>query len=72
MAGHKGYCVPEHVEAIRRHGPCPVHRRTFAPIKTWFPLEQQEEGKGPASMGSKAKAKKGARGSKRGKAAGDD
>lgn len=60
-AGHKGYCVPEHVEAIRRHGPCPVHRRTFAPIKTWFPQEQQDEGE--------TKAKKGARTSKRGKAA---
>lgn len=35
MPGHKGYCVPEHVEAIRQHGPCPQHRRTFAPIKTW-------------------------------------
>ncbi|KAL4435166.1 hypothetical protein ABPG77_001848 [Micractinium sp. CCAP 211/92] len=64
FAGHKGYCVPEHVEAIRRHGPCPVHRRTFAPIKTWFPQEQQDEGE--------TKAKKGARTSKRGKAAADD
>lgn len=42
--GHKGYCVPEHVEAIRRHGPCPQHRRTFAPVKTWFPLEPAEQG----------------------------
>lgn len=41
-AGHKGYCVPEHVEAIRRHGPCPQHRRTFAPVKTWYPLEPAE------------------------------
>lgn len=42
ITGHKGYCVPEHVEAIRKHGPCAVHRRTFAPIKTWFPVEQPD------------------------------
>jgi hypothetical protein len=35
--------VPEHVEAIRRHGPCPQHRRTFAPTKHWYPLEHPEE-----------------------------
>lgn len=26
---HKGYGVPEHVEAIRTHGPCPEHRDLF-------------------------------------------
>ncbi len=26
---HKGYCTEEHVEAIKIHGPCPIHRRTF-------------------------------------------
>jgi len=26
---HKGYCTPEHLEALRRFGPCPVHRRSF-------------------------------------------
>ncbi len=26
---HKGYGTPEHVEALRRYGPCPEHRRTF-------------------------------------------
>jgi len=30
---HKGYGVPQHLQAIRKHGPCPHHRRTFAPIK---------------------------------------
>ena len=28
---HKGYGTREHIEAIRRHGLCPVHRRTFRP-----------------------------------------
>ncbi len=29
FAAHKGYGVPEHVEAIRAHGPCPEHRDLF-------------------------------------------
>jgi ribonuclease HII len=28
---HKGYGTPEHLEALRVHGPCPLHRRSFAP-----------------------------------------
>ena len=39
FARHKGYGVPEHMAAIRAHGPCPIHRRTFAPLKGWFPVE---------------------------------
>jgi len=30
---HKGYGVPAHKAAIYKHGPSPVHRRTFAPVK---------------------------------------
>lgn len=26
---HKGYPTKEHLEAIRKHGPCPIHRRSF-------------------------------------------
>ncbi|RMG18418.1 MAG: ribonuclease HII, partial [Deltaproteobacteria bacterium] len=26
---HKGYASPEHLEALRRHGPTPIHRRSF-------------------------------------------
>ncbi len=26
---HKGYPTREHLEALKRHGPCPIHRRTF-------------------------------------------
>lgn len=29
---HKGYGTPEHLEALRRHGPCSLHRRSFAPV----------------------------------------
>jgi len=40
FARHKGYGVREHLEALRNHGPCPAHRRTFAPVaQTQLPLE---------------------------------
>ncbi|MEZ4281717.1 MAG: ribonuclease HII [Myxococcota bacterium] len=29
---HMGYGTAEHVAALERHGPCPVHRRSFAPV----------------------------------------
>jgi ribonuclease HII len=32
FARHKGYGVRQHLEALRLHGPCPVHRRTFQPV----------------------------------------
>lgn len=31
--GHKGYPTPEHLAALRAHGPCPEHRRSFAPVR---------------------------------------
>jgi len=30
---HKGYPTAEHLELLARHGPCPVHRRSFAPVR---------------------------------------
>jgi ribonuclease HII len=30
---HKGYGTPEHLEALAKHGPCPIHRHSFAPIR---------------------------------------
>lgn len=30
FARHKGYGTRDHVQAIRRHGPCPIHRRSFS------------------------------------------
>jgi ribonuclease HII len=35
--GHKGYPTPEHLDALRRHGPCPHHRRSFAPVRECGP-----------------------------------
>ncbi len=30
--GHKGYGTAEHLAALRLHGPCPQHRKSFAPV----------------------------------------
>ncbi|HDK82349.1 MAG TPA: ribonuclease HII, partial [Nitrospirae bacterium] len=30
--GHKGYPTKEHVELIRLHGPCPIHRKSFRKV----------------------------------------
>ena len=32
FAGHKGYGTAEHLAALRAHGACPQHRKTFAPV----------------------------------------
>ena len=31
--GHKGYSTPAHLAALSLHGPCPQHRRSFAPVR---------------------------------------
>jgi ribonuclease HII len=33
FATHKGYPTPDHLQALREHGPCPEHRRSFAPVR---------------------------------------
>lgn len=33
FARHKGYATPEHLAALTLHGPCPIHRRSFAPLR---------------------------------------
>lgn len=30
---HKGYPTPEHLARLERHGPCPIHRRSFEPVR---------------------------------------
>ncbi len=50
LARNKGYCTPEHLEGLAKHGPCPEHRRSFDPVKSYYlPLfpyspEATEEG----------------------------
>ncbi|MES5815590.1 ribonuclease HII [Pseudoxanthomonas sp. Soil82] len=33
---HKGYPTPAHLAALAEHGPCPHHRRSFAPVREAF------------------------------------
>lgn len=38
FARHKGYPTPEHLEALRRLGACPIHRRSYAPVQARLEL----------------------------------
>lgn len=29
---HKGYVTKMHKEALEKYGPCPIHRKSFAPV----------------------------------------
>ncbi len=34
--GHnRGYCTADHMRALAQHGPCPIHRRSFAPVRDY-------------------------------------
>lgn len=33
LASHKGYATPQHRRALKEHGPCALHRRSFAPVR---------------------------------------
>jgi len=58
LARNKGYGTPEHLEALRQYGPCPEHRRTFEPIKSYFlplfPFEPPRQGGIQAESGGVA------------------
>ena len=34
FAAHKGYGTAEHIAALRRYGPCPIHRMSFEPVRS--------------------------------------
>ena len=47
---HKGYGTALHMARLQAHGPCPAHRRSFAPVKRFFVIaRQQAEGAGAES-----------------------
>lgn len=43
---HKGYGTEEHLAALETHGPCPIHRRSFAPVAK---AEHRARVRGPGS-----------------------
>jgi ribonuclease HII len=36
FSAHKGYGTPAHLEALRRQDPCPLHRKSFSPVRVAF------------------------------------
>ena len=40
FANHKGYGTPEHLAALRVHGPCDIHRRSFEPVQVRLAQEE--------------------------------
>jgi ribonuclease HII len=41
LVAHKGYSTPEHCRALQEHGPTPLHRLSFEPVRAHsrFPLD---------------------------------
>jgi len=44
LENHKGYGTPEHARALTLHGPCPIHRRTFEPIRKYARAQAGDPG----------------------------
>jgi len=42
FARHKGYGTALHWQALQALGPCPIHRRTFAPVRAFLTVERAE------------------------------
>ncbi len=34
FSNHKGYCTKDHVNLLKKKGPCPIHRRSFNPVRS--------------------------------------
>jgi ribonuclease HII len=45
LASHKGYSTPEHLRAIAKWGPTPLHRLSFEPVRAYsrFPVEYEPQ-----------------------------
>ena len=41
---NKGYGTPEHFEALRAHGPCDIHRKSFRPVRELLFVQEVFEG----------------------------
>ena len=44
LASHKGYATPSHRRQLRELGPCALHRRSFAPVRTLITGEPEPTG----------------------------
>ena len=43
FASHKGYGTAEHLEALRKYGACPLHRRSFRPVMEVLPETPEQQ-----------------------------
>jgi ribonuclease HII len=50
FAEHKGYCTPEHGEALERHGPCEIHRFSYANVAAVVGSDHQRGSVGAATQ----------------------
>ncbi|RPE76958.1 ribonuclease HII [Vulcaniibacterium tengchongense] len=48
---HKGYSTPAHLQALARFGPCPQHRRSFAPVRAALRAREPGPAQAPAADG---------------------
>ena len=51
FADHKGYCTPDHQRLLGLHGPCPLHRRSFAPVRLALGLDPLAPGPDLLALG---------------------
>jgi ribonuclease HII len=51
FAIHKGYPTRAHLQALAAFGPCPIHRRTFAPVRRLLARAADANGSGPSGAG---------------------
>jgi len=50
LGDHKGYGTASHMNAIHKLGMCPIHRLTFAPLKTMYPDLAEKARGGPLDV----------------------
>ena len=51
FGSHKGYATREHLDALKQHGPCPIHRRTFSGVLNGMPGMQPPDEDSPSEIG---------------------
>lgn len=56
FAAHKGYATAEHLAALMRHGACPQHRRSFAPVRESLGVQAAVPPQPPMGAGMPAPA----------------
>jgi ribonuclease HII len=48
---HKGYGSKRHIQALLEHGPCPIHRKSFRPVREAFEIRARKDEADPPASG---------------------